>query len=491
MRKRREQINRAVANPFEVQQQTLKDLLLTAQKTEFGEKYDFKNIATPKAFTQRVPVHSYDDLQPYINRVFRGEQNVLWPSEIRWFAKSSGTTAKSKFIPVSFEALEECHFKGGRDVLSIYCSNYPDTRIFEGKGLLIGGSHNTNEYTGDTFYGDLSAVMMNNMPFWSSLLSTPKPEIALLADWEEKLEKMTAATVNEDVRSISGVPTWTLVVLKRLLEMKKAGNMLEIWPNFELFIHGGVSFTPYAASFKEIFPSDQVHYVETYNASEGFFAIQDDPRSDDMLLMMDYGIYYEFIPLSELDTPFPKTVPLESVNTNTPYALAISTNAGLWRYLLGDTITFTSTHPYRIKIAGRTKNYINVFGEELMVHNSDYAIKKACEQTGAIIKEYTAGPVFLDMQHKGGHEWLIEFEKNPDDLDIFKKTLDEALKEANSDYEAKRSHNLALLEPKLTVCQPDTFHRWLKKHNKLGGQNKVPRLRNDRTLIEELHTLNH
>jgi hypothetical protein len=490
LRKRMEQILIAVSNPVEVQQNLLRDLIKTAQRTEFGEQYGFKNFSTLKDFQEAVPIHSYEAIKPYIDKILHGQQNILWPTEIRWFAKSSGTTsAKSKFIPVSYEALEECHFRGGRDVLSLYCRNNPETKVFEGKGLLIGGSHEANKLAANTFHGDLSAVMMNNMPYWSSLLSTPKPEIALMSNWEEKLELIASTTINEDVRSISGVPTWALVVIKKLLEIKGTNNLLDIWPNLELFIHGGVSFSPYSETFEHIIPSGSMNYMETYNASEGFIAIQDDASRDDLLLMMDYGIFYEFIPLDELDNDHPKALTLDQVKLQIPYAMVITTNAGLWRYLIGDTICFTSLNPVRIKIVGRTKSYINAFGEELMVHNSDYAITTACLATNAKMKDYTAGPIYIDEHKKGGHEWFIEFEKEPDNLELFVTILDQKLQEANSDYEAKRAHDIALVAPLVHICPNNTFYKWLKQNNKLGGQHKVPRLNNNRKIIEEITLL--
>ncbi len=487
LRKRMEQIKIAVSNPVEVQQNLLRDLIKTAQRTDFGEQYGFKNLSNLKSFQEAVPIHTYEDIKPYIDKIVHGQQNVLWPTEIRWFAKSSGTTsAKSKFIPVSYEALEECHFRGGRDVLSIYCRNNPETKIFEGKGLLIGGSHEPNKYAANTFHGDLSAVMMNNMPYWSSLLSTPKPEIALLSNWEEKLDLIASTTMNEDVRSISGVPTWALVVIKKLLEIKGTNNLLDIWPNMELFIHGGVSFTPYDDAFKTLIPTSAMNYMETYNASEGFIAIQDDPAKKDLLLMMDYGIFYEFIPLEELDSEHPIALTFDQVVLHVPYAMVITTNAGLWRYLIGDTICFTSLNPVRIKIVGRTKSYINAFGEELMVFNSDFAITKACSATGAKMKDYTAAPIYIDSSTKGGHEWFIEFEIEPNNLQEFTRVLDQSLMEVNSDYEAKRAHDIALVAPIIHVCPNNTFYNWLKQNNKLGGQHKVPRLNNNRKIVEEI-----
>jgi hypothetical protein len=491
MRKRQDQLSFAVENSINIQQVLLLDLLKKAAKTKFGEKHDFKNITSAKEFKERIPIGDYDSFKPSIKRIMLGEQNILWPTEIKWFAKSSGTTSdKSKFIPVSFEALEECHFRGGRDILSFYCSHFPNTKIFEGKGLLIGGSHEVNRFSENSYYGDLSAVMIDNMPFWTTFLSTPKQQIALMANWEEKIERMAEATMNEDVRSISGVPTWTIVLIKRMIEIKGTKNLLDIWPNLELFIHGGVSFKPYREQFMKLIPSKKMNYIESYNASEGFFAIQNDPEKDDLLLMMDYGIYYEFIPQAEYGRDFQRALGLDEVETGRQYVLVITTNAGLWRYVPGDTIMFTSVNPFKIKITGRTKSFINAFGEEVIVDNSDFAITEACNVTGAKVREYTAAPVFLTSEEKGGHEWLIEFETHPKDMDIFNRILDRTLMSVNSDYEAKRAGNMALLPPKVHVCPENTFYDWLKNKGKLGGQHKVPRLCNDRKILEEILTMN-
>jgi hypothetical protein len=490
-KKRIQQVEYGIQNPVEVQVNLWRKLLMQGRKTEFGKAHGFDAINSIDDYRNNVPIHNYDSLKHYIARIMRGEQGVLWPSEIKWFAKSSGTTSdKSKFIPVSFEALDECQFRGARDLMTIYCHNNPGTKIFEGKSLMIGGSHEVNKLDRDSYYGDLSAVMMNNLPFWVNLLRTPKPEIALMPNWETKLEKMAQSTQDVDVTSISGVPTWTMILMNRLIELKGADSILDIWPNLELYMHGGVGFTPYRQPFSKLIPSFSMNYMETYNASEGFFGIQDSMNKDsDMLLMMDYGIYYEFMPMSEYGKEHPMTKTLEEVEEGVNYALIISTNAGLWRYTVGDTIMFTSLKPYRFKITGRTKLFINAFGEELMIDNAEQALAEACRETNAQVRDYTAAPVYLSNGEAGAHQWLIEFEQHPDDMSVFEKLLDERLKAANSDYEAKRNGNLALHHPQIEVCSEGTFYEWMKRRGKLGGQHKVPRLSNDRKIVEEILTL--
>ncbi|MFH0893517.1 MAG: GH3 auxin-responsive promoter family protein, partial [Bacteroidota bacterium] len=441
MKKRMHQIDLFIRYPHEVQNEWFTKLITTAADTEWGKKYDYASINSPEEFSNRVPLQDYETLKAFIKRTRRGEQNILWPTEIKWFAKSSGTTAdKSKFIPVSEESLEECHFKGGKDLVSIYCNNTPDNRLFTGKQLALGGSHSICEFNNEAYYGDLSAILIQNLPFWVEFIRVPNVTIALMDKWETKIEEMARATIRENVTSLSGVPSWTLVLLRHIQQMTGCSDISEVWPNLELFVHGGVSFIPYKDQFKKLIPSANMHYLETYNASEGFFGIQDNPDTDDMLLMLDYGIYYEFIPLSEQDNEHPKTLTLDQVECGKNYALVISTNGGLWRYKIGDTITFTSTNPYRIKITGRTKSFINAFGEELIVDNADQALAKACKKTGCVITDYTACPVYFGDNSNGAHEWLIEFEKNPGDLDYFTELLDNALKLLNSDYEAKRYH---------------------------------------------------
>ncbi|MFO7844200.1 MAG: GH3 auxin-responsive promoter family protein [Bacteroidales bacterium] len=477
--------------PFDVQRESLIKLVDKAKNTEYGRQYDFGSIKSIEDFQKRVPVQSYDGLKPYIERLLKGEQNILWPSEVRWFAKSSGTTSdKSKFIPVSSEALEDCHFRGGKDILALYTTNYPETGIFSGKGLTLGGSHQINKINNQSFFGDLSAILIENLPFWANFIKTPSQEIALLSEWEEKLEKISEATIKENVTSIAGVPSWTLVLIKYILEKTGKDNLLEVWPNLELFNHGGVSFEPYREQFKKLIPSEKMNYMETYNASEGFFAIQDYPTRKDMLLMLDYGIFYEFIPMDELEKEHPKALHIGEVEQDKNYAVVISTNGGLWRYLIGDTIIFTSLYPHKIKISGRTKHFINAFGEEIIIENAEKALKEACENTGALIKDYTAAPIFMKDDQKGGHQWLIEFEKEPENPDQFNKILDLALQKVNSDYEAKRYKDITLDKPVLTIAKKNLFYTWLKSKGKVGGQNKVPRLANNREYMDELTALN-
>jgi hypothetical protein len=489
IKQRVHQIELFMKYPHEVQFDWFTRLISAAKNTEWGRKYDYKSITHWDEFKARVPLNDYESMKPIIERLRKGEQNLLWPSEIKWFAKSSGTTNdKSKFIPVSMEALEECHFKGGKDLLSIYCTNHPDTLLFDGKGLSMGGSHQIIEINNESFYydGDLSAIIIQNLPLWVEFRRTPNLSIALMDEWESKIEMMARATINHNVTSASGVPSWTLLLFKRVLEITGKSNILEVWPQFELFIHGGVNFNPYKEQFRAILPSEKVTYLETYNASEGFFGIQDREVADDMLLMLDYGIYYEFIPLDKVGEANPGTLSLEEVETGVNYAMVISTNAGLWRYVIGDTVTFTTLNPFRIKITGRTKNFINAFGEELIVDNAEKGLSIACEKCKAIISEYTGGPVFFKGNNKGAHEWLIEFEKAPDDISFFTNIFDNALKSVNSDYEAKRYHDLILGEPIIRVMPKNTFYTWLKSKGKLGGQYKVPRLSNDRKYLDEI-----
>jgi hypothetical protein len=487
MKKRMHQIELFLKYPMEVQQEWFRRLIDSARQTEWGQRYDYRSIRTVEDFKERVPVQNYDSLQPFIHRLMSGEQNILWPSEIRWFAKSSGTTAgKSKFIPVSQEALEECHYKGGKDLLSIYCSNYPDTHIFTGKGLTLGGSRQATIDGGDSFTGDISAILMQNMPFWAQMIRTPELSIALMDEWEEKIERMARVTIQENVTSISGVPTWTAVLANRILEITGKDHLLDVWPNLELFIHGAVSFTPYREQFRHLCPSDRFHYLETYNASEGFFGIQDQRNSEDLLLMLDYGVFYEFMPMEEYGKEHPRTVGLDGVEPGKHYALVISTNAGLWRYVIGDTVRFTSVDPFRIRITGRTRLFINAFGEEVIIENTDTAVRIASEKAGCLVREYTVAPVYFNNRENGAHEWLIEFECAPDHLDYFKELLDNALKSLNSDYEAKRYRDMALRFPVIREVPKGTFHEWLRSKGKLGGQHKVPRLSNDRQHVEEI-----
>lgn len=489
--KRMQQIDLFRMQPFEVQQGVLMNLLDRAKNTEWGHQYDFSSIRHVSGFQQRLPIQNYDDLKPVIQRSRDGEKNILWPGEIKWFAKSSGTTSdKSKFIPVTKDALQECHFRGGKDVLVLYSANFPTTKIFQGKGLTLGGSTQINNFSNKSFYGDLSAILLENIPIWVDLIRTPSREIALLEEWEEKLEKITKATVKENVTNIAGVPSWNLILLRHILDFTGKKHLLEVWPNLELFTHGGVSFVPYREQFRKIIPSEKMNYMEVYNASEGFFSIQDDPATDDMLLMLDYGIFYEFIAREELDTENPPAVSIADVEKDRNYAMVITTNGGLWRYMIGDTVMFTSTNPHKIKITGRTKHFINAFGEEIIIDNATLALQKACENTGAVINEYTAGPIYMKDDQKGCHEWLIEFETPPSDLKLFTNTLDQGLMFVNSDYEAKRYKNITLDKPVVRSMKPGVFYQWCKENNKLGGQNKVPRLANDRRYLDQIKKIN-
>lgn len=475
--------------PDEVQDEVLKKLIGSARYTEFGQKYAFEDLVNYEDFKKRIPIHTYEQLFPYIERLMRGEQNILWPSEVKWFAKSSGTTnARSKFIPVTSEALEDCHFKGGKDLYSIFINNYPETKIFSGKGLGVGGSYRVNEYdpTASSHYGDVSAVIMQNLPPWAEFIRTPSLEVALMDNWEEKIEKLARETARVDVTQIAGVPTWTVLLLQHIVELEKKNSILEVWPNLEVFFHGAVAFKPYKNLFKSLIPSDRMKYWETYNASEGFFGIQDQKDSEDLLLMLDYGVFYEFIPMEELDKEYPDAIALQDVELGKNYAMVITTNAGLWRYNIGDTIKFTSKSPYRIRISGRTKHFMNAFGEEVIIENAETAITAACEQTGAVIDNFTAAPIYLEKSKRGGHEWLIEFKIQPSDLSKFSEVLDNTLRKVNSDYDAKRAHDIALVAPKLHSVANGTFYNWMKRRGKLGGQNKVPRLSNTREFIDEI-----
>ena len=482
------QIDQFRLNPVEIQQKVLSDLLAAAASTEWGRQYGFSSIRSSADFNARVPVRSYEDYQPIIERLRAGQRDLTWPGSYRWFAKSSGTTSsKSKFIPVSRESLYKCHYQAARDILAIYCSNYSSTRMFSGKALTLGGSSRINQLGNNSVSGDLSAILLSNTPFYIELIRTPDRATALIEDFEEKLGLITKIASKQNVTSFSGVPSWYLTLIKSVLGHTGKSNLLEVWPNLEVFFHGGISFTPYREIYRKLIPGDQMHYMETYNASEGFFGIQDDPARNDMLLMLDYGIFYEFIPAAKAGSDSPPVLTLGEVQKNVNYAMVISTNGGLWRYLIGDTIVFTDTNPYRFRITGRTRHFINAFGEELIAENAEKALEAACLGTGASILEYTAGPVFMGELSRGTHEWLIEFEKEPDDLQKFTRLLDETLKAVNSDYEAKRHKDINLVMPLVKSVPRGTFTRWLRSKNKLGGQNKVPRLSNTREFIEELY----
>ena len=477
-------------HPVAAQRHVLQDLVTAGQYTEFGRKYHFAKLFTLKEFKKSIPIHEYDDIKPYINRMMEGEDNVLWNTPVKWFAKSSGTTSdKSKFIPISDESLTDNHFKASKDVLTHYYNNFPGSDLLTGKSLVVGGSHQLSKVNEEIQFGDLSAVLMQNSPFWGQWLRTPELSVALLDEWENKVEQLAQTTANENVTSLAGVPTWTLILLKRILQIKNKQTIKEVWPNLELYINGGVSFVPYKEQFDKII-GGKINYLEIYNASEGFIAGQINPDDDGMLLFTEHGIFYEFMPVEEYGKEKPKTVGLKDVVPNKNYALVISTTGGLWRYLIGDTIIFTSINPYKIKVSGRLKHYMNAFGEEVIVDNSDKAIAIACEKTHAQVSDYTAAPVYFSDNNNGAHEWLIEFEKVPDNITAFIYELDNALKEMNSDYEAKRHKDIALRLPIVHVLPKGSFNEWLKSKGKLGGQHKVPRLSNERTLLDEILKMN-
>jgi hypothetical protein len=473
-------------NPMDAQREVLQDLVTSAQYTEFGRKYNFSELFNVRAFKEAVPIHEYNDLKPYIERMMTGEQNILWNTPVYWFAKSSGTTSdKSKFIPISDESLQDSHFKAAKDVLTMYYQCHPESELLTGKGLVIGGSHSVNPMNNEAQYGDLSAVLLQNTPFWGHWIRTPDLSIALMDEWESKIEKLAENTIKENVTSISGVPTWTVILFKRILEMTGKKTIAEVWPSLELYMHGGVSFIPYKEQFQKLI-GKKINYLDLYNASEGFFAAQDMPDQEGMLLFVDHGIFMEFMPVNEYGKKDPQTIGLQDVELGKNYALVISTNCGLWRYLLGDTVQFTSLKPFRIKVSGRLKHYMNAFGEEVIVDNSDHAITIACEKTGTVVNDYTAAPVYFSEASNGAHEWLIEFDKEPESLEVFTNELDTALKNINSDYEAKRHKSIALRLPIVHALKKGTFAEWLRSKGKLGGQHKVPRLSNERNFLEEI-----
>jgi len=473
-------------NPVATQREVLQELITAAQYTEFGKKYGFNKLFSVKEFKQKVPLQEYNDVEPYINRMMQGEENVLWNTPVFWFAKSSGTSsAKSKFIPISDESLQQNHFKASKDVLSNYYKFFPSSNLLTGKGLVVGGSHQISKLNNDIQFGDLSAVLMQNTPFWGQWIRTPELSVALLDEWENKIEQLAQITANENVTSLAGVPTWTLLLLKRILEIKEKKTINEVWPNLELYINGGVSFVPYKEQFDKILGT-KINYLEIYNASEGFIAGQQTPNDDGLLLFTEHGIFYEFMPVEEYGKPKPQTVGLKDVQTDRNYALVISTTGGLWRYIIGDTIKFTHLNPYKIKVTGRLKHYMNAFGEEVMVDNTDKAIAWAAAKTNAVVNDYTAAPVYFSESSNGTHEWLIEFDVPPQNLQLFTTELDAALKTINSDYEAKRYKNIALRMPIVHAAKKGIFKEWLRSKGKLGGQHKVPRLSNERKVVEEI-----
>ena len=490
LKKRFHQIDLFLKYPNEVQNELLLELILMAKDTETGRHYDFSSIKDYKTFAERLPISTYEENQENIERSRKGESNIFWPTPIKWFAKSSGTTnAKSKFIPVSNESLEDCHYAASKDLLCMYLNNNENSQLFTGKSLRLGGSKELYRENG-TVFGDLSAILIDNMPFWAEFSSTPSSKVSLMSDWEHKMQAIVDETINENVTSLAGVPSWMLVLLNNVLETTGKDSLFDIWPNLEVYFHGGVSFLPYVNQYKTILPKRNFKYYEIYNASEGFFAIQDQNNSSELLLMLDYGIFYEFSPMDAYGTPEQKIIPLSDVEIDKNYAVVITTNAGLWRYKIGDTIRFTSTDPYRIKVSGRTKHHINVFGEELIIENAEDALKKVCKKTKAEIVDYTVAPIFMQGKDKGAHEWLIEFKTRPTNIDLFNELLDNALKASNSDYEAKRFNNITLNKPTIHIAREQLFYDWLKQHNKLGGQHKVPRLSNTRHYLDELLNMN-
>ncbi|UZO81168.1 GH3 auxin-responsive promoter family protein [Aquimarina sp. ERC-38] len=490
LKKRFHQMELFLKYPHDVQLELLTNLLLTAKNTEYGKQYDFASIKNYRDFASRLPITCYEEYEPLIQKSKAGVSNLYWPTPINWFAKSSGTTnAKSKFIPVSQQSLEDCHYAAGKDLLCMYLNNNEDSKLFTGKSLRLGGSKELEKQHHITT-GDLSAIIIDNMPFWAEFSSTPSSEISLMSDWEVKMKAIVQETIYENVTSLAGVPSWMLVLLNEVLETTGYTNLFEIWNNLEVYFHGGVNFEPYRDQYHHILPKKDFRYYEIYNASEGFFAIQDRNDSNELLLMLDYGIFYEFIPMKTYGTESQKIIPLHAVEVGVNYAIVITTNAGLWRYRIGDTVRFTSTNPYRIKVSGRTKHFINVFGEEVIVENTEEALQRASKEMHCEIVEYTVAPVFMDGKNKGAHEWVIEFKKEPWDLQAFEKSLDKHLQAINSDYEAKRTHNITLNPLQIIKAKPNLFYTWLKKKNKLGGQHKIPRLSNERHYIEELKCLN-
>lgn len=485
IKKRIEQIEHFTKNPIDTQKAVWDNLLEKAKHTEVGKQHGFSEIASYHDFKKNTPLRTYEDFTPFIQKSIAGQENILWPGKTQWFSKSSGTTdAKSKLIPVTQEAIQDCHYKGGKDLLSIYYHNNPSARLFSGKHLILGGNTSVNKLNEASYFGDLSAIIVKNLPFWAEIRRTPSREITLMDNWEEKIEKMAKASLKEDVKIIAGVPSWMLVLLNKIISVSEGKSLTEVWPNLELYMHGGVNFQPYKNQFETLLPTQKLNYYQTYNASEGFFSLQNENKAEDMLLMLDYGIFYEFIPMSEFNGTESNTIELEQVELNTNYALVISSNGGLWRYIVGDTIKFTSLFPFKIKVTGRTKHFINAFGEELIIENTDLALKQACEQTQSSFKEYTVAPKYLKGNEKGAHEWVIEFLNPPENLSDFIDILDNTLQELNSDYEAKRK--MILEKPLVHSVNPGTFSNWLKSKNKLGGQNKIPRLRNDRQFMEEI-----
>lgn len=476
----------------QLQLQAMSRLVQGGELTEWGFKHHFDSIRTYDDFARQMPVNTYEDLKGYIDRMRHGEKDILWPGRVNWYAKSSGTTNdKSKFIPVSEDGLQNIHYKGGKDCVAAYLRSNPNSRFFDGKGLILGGSHTPNYNLPGSLVGDLSAILIENISPLVNLIRVPKKETALLADFETKRDRIARETIHQNVTNLSGVPSWMLSVLRRVMELSGKKHLCEVWPNLEVFFHGGVAFTPYREQYKELIGNPGMHYMETYNASEGFFGLQSDLNDPAMLLMVDYDVFYEFMPLDEIGRENPQVVPLTGIETGRNYAVIISTSCGLWRYMIGDTVRFTQKNPYKFVITGRTKQFINAFGEELIVDNAEKGLEKACAETGAQVSEYTAAPVFMDSNAKCRHQWLIEFSVAPPSLPEFALKLDKALQTINSDYEAKRNKNITLQPLEVITARPHLFDDWLKSKGKLGGQHKIPRLSNERKYIDELLAMNH
>lgn len=492
LRQRYRQIERFMQQPHETQRLLWQQLMQYARTTEWGKRYEYGSLRSPEDFARRVPVQDYESMKSFIQRMMHGERDVLWPGRVKWFSKSSGTTSdKSKFIPVPGVNLRQCHLMGSRDAMALFYHRRPDAGIFAHSAMVMGGSWERFAPYPATMFGDVSAIMIEHLPWIARTNFFPDIATALLPDWEVKLERLAKAGLsNPDVVMIGGVPTWTVMLFRRMLEISGKRNMLELWPRFQLYVHGGVSFSPYKSQFQDFFPSGKVEYLEVYNASEGYFSAQDTANAEDgMLLLLQNGIYYEFLPMEEWEQEFPCAIPLWEVETGKNYALVISTNGGLWRYLPGDTVMFTNLNPYRIRVTGRTKQFVNAFGEEVMVDNTDRALAETCMATGAVVSEYTVAPVYLQGGQKGGHEWLIEFERPPSDLEVFNTLLDSNLQKINSDYEAKRFGDIALERLMLHPVPQGTFYRWMRARGKFGGQHKVPRLANHRAYVEEIKEL--
>ncbi len=489
MSKRMRQIENFMKNPIETQENILFNNLSIARNTEYGELYGFKEIDSYNAFQSQIPLVRYEDFEPFIEKARKGASDVTWKGKIKWFAKSSGTTnAKSKFIPMSEESLEDCHYAAGKMMFAIYLNNHPDTEIFKNKNLRLGGSSEMYQKY-DTHFGDLSAILIDNLPFYAELRNTPNKQISLMSEWETKMKAISTAVIQEDIGCLTGVPSWMLVLLNNILAETGKEKLDEVWPMLEVFFHGGISFKPYEENYRNL-TNKKLNFYEIYNASEGFFGIQDQSDSKNLLLLLDNGIFYEFIPMDEFESNNPKVVQLQNVEVGKNYAIVITTNGGLWRYIIGDTVKFTSKDPFRILVSGRTKHFINAFGEELIIENAEEGLKRACQKTGAIVKEFTAAPIYMEGNEKGAHEWLIEFEKMPEDINRFAEILDRSLQELNSDYEAKRYKNITLNQLKLNIARKDLFFDWMKSRGKLGGQNKVPRLANTREFLEPLLEMN-